>query len=167
MVTLNQTLINRVASLTIFFWIIKILSTTVGETAADFLAEDMKIGLIHTTILMGIVMIIAVILNFNQKKYFAPFYWFLVIIMSIEGTLITDVLVDYLGVYLITLDLLFILMMFIGFYIWYEDEGTLSIHKITNNKREIFYWLYISQHSSTCFTPNLPLFQRSNKLVKL
>ena len=84
----NQVSINRVAGLTIFFWIIKILSTTVGETAADFMAIDMHLGLIRTTLLIAMITIVALFWNFKIKKYFAPAYWILIVTMSIEGTLI-------------------------------------------------------------------------------
>ncbi len=137
---MTQKLMNRVAGLTVFFWIIKILSTTVGETAADFINGDLGIGLLNTTILMGVITIGSVIWQFKMKKYFAPAYWFLVVMMSIEGTLITDLLVDQFGVSLITLDIIFTIMMLGVFYIWYKKEGTLSIHSINVTKREIFYW---------------------------
>ena len=140
---LNKTVLNRVAGLTLFFWIVKILSTTVGETAADFVSVDMNVGLMGTGLLMGIITIGAIFWNLKMKKYFAPAYWFLIVMMSIEGTLITDILVDTLGVSLITLDIIFTVMMALGFYLWYKEEGTLSIHKITNDRREIFYWLIV------------------------
>jgi uncharacterized membrane-anchored protein len=134
---------NRVAGLTLFFWIVKILSTTVGETAADFIVVDMSLGLMGTTILMGLITITAMFWNFRQKKYFAPSYWFLIVMMSIEGTLITDILVDDFSVSLITLDIIFAIMMATGFYLWHKTEGTLSIHNINNDKREVFYWLIV------------------------
>ncbi len=140
---MDKTLINRVAGLTLFFWIVKILSTTVGETAADFIAVDMNVGLMGTTLLMGAVTIGVVFWNFKMKKYFAPAYWFLIVMMSIEGTLITDILVDNFEISLITLDVIFTIMMITAFYLWYKEEGTLSIHKITNNRREAFYWLIV------------------------
>lgn len=142
MIEKNLTL-NRVAGLTLFFWIVKILSTTVGETAADYVAVDMNIGLVGTTLLMGLITIGAVFWNFKSKKYFAPAYWFLIVMMSIEGTLITDLLVDNFSISLITLDIVFAIAMILGFFVWYKIEGTLSIHKITNNKREVFYWLIV------------------------
>jgi len=140
---MDKTLINRVAGLTLFFWIVKILSTTVGETAADFIAVDMNVGLMGTTLLMGAVTIGVVFWNFKMKKYFAPAYWFLIVMMSIEGTLITDILVDNFEISLITLDVIFTIMMITAFYLWYKEEGALSIHKITNNRREAFYWLIV------------------------
>jgi len=101
------------------------------------------IGLTNTTILMGFVTLLSVYWQFKQKRYFAPAYWFLIVMMSIEGTLITDVLVDSAGVSLITLDIIFTLAMLAVFYLWHKQEGTLSIHKISNDKRETFYWIIV------------------------
>jgi len=133
----------KVPEITIYFWIIKILSTTVGETAADFVNVDLGLGLLHTTVLMGIITVGSVIWQFKMKKYFAPAYWFLIVMMSIEGTLITDLLVDDFGVSLITLDIIFTILMLGLFGYWYKTEGTLSIHSIYTKKRESFYWLIV------------------------
>ncbi len=135
--------INRVASLGVLFWVIKILSTTVGETAADYVSVNLNVGLVLTTILMGVVTIGVTIWNFRQKKYFAPAYWSLIVMMSIEGTLITDYLVDGLGVSLILLDVIFAIAMVLLFYFWYKKEHSLSIHSINNNTREKFYWIIV------------------------
>jgi len=139
----NTNHLNRVAGLTLFFWIVKILSTTVGETAADFVSVNMNLGLVGTTLLMGVITIGATLWNFKAKKYFAPAYWFLIVMMSIEGTLITDILVDQFSISLISLIILFSVLLATGFYLWYKAEGTLSIHKINNDKRESFYWLIV------------------------
>jgi uncharacterized membrane-anchored protein len=138
---MNEVFINRVAGLTLFFWIIKILSTTVGETGADYVVD--VFGLLNTTSLMGIITIVALLWQVGMKKYFAPAYWGLIVMMSIEGTLITDLLVDDLEISLLTLDIIFSLMMLMIFYVWYEDEGTLSIHTINTQRREIFYWTIV------------------------
>ena len=98
---MNKQLVNRVATLGVLFWVIKIFSTTVGETAADYVSVNLKLGLTLTTILMGGVTIVVIIWNFRQKKYFPPSYWALIVMMSIEGTLITDLLVEKLNVSLL------------------------------------------------------------------
>lgn len=140
---MKKELINRVASLGVLFWAIKILSTTVGETAADYVNINLNVGLVRTTILMGVITIGVTIWNFKQKKYFPPAYWSLIVMMSIEGTLITDYLVDGLGVSLILLDVIFAIAMVLLFYFWYKKEHSLSIHFINNNTREKFYWIIV------------------------
>ena len=140
---MKNTTINRVASLGILFWLIKILSTTVGETAADYVSVDLKLGLILTAIVMGAITIGASIWNFKQKKYFPPSYWLLIVMMSIEGTLITDLLVDQFGVSLLVLDVIFTIGMVVLFAAWNKKEHTLSIHDINNDTREKFYWIIV------------------------
>ncbi|MEO8398570.1 MAG: hypothetical protein ABI550_02015 [Ignavibacteriaceae bacterium] len=140
---MKKELINRVASLGVLFWVIKIFSTTVGETAADYVSVNLKVGLIKTTILMGAITLGVTFWNFKLKKYFAPAYWSLIVMMSIEGTLITDFLVDQLNVSLLILDIGFAITMGLLFYFWYKKEHTLSIHSINNDDREMFYWLIV------------------------
>jgi uncharacterized membrane-anchored protein len=140
---MNKKLLNRVARLGVLFWVIKIFSTTVGETAADYVSTNLNLGLTLTTIVMGVVTILVVIWNFKQKKYFPPSYWTLIVMMSIEGTLITDLLVDQLNVSLLILDVVFTLAMVLVFYLWNKKEHTLSIHEINNDTREKFYWIIV------------------------
>ncbi len=139
----KQQVLNRVAGLSIFFWIIKILSTTVGETAADFVNVNLGFGLTNTTLLMGAITVLSVLWQLKLKRYYAPAYWFLIVMMSIEGTLITDMLVDKFGISQITLDIIFTIAMLAIFYLWYKAEKTLSIHEIDNNAREIYYWIIV------------------------
>ncbi len=136
-------LVNRVATLGILFWVIKIFSTTVGETAADYIAVNLNFGLPKTTVLMGALTIVVIVWNFMQNKYYPPSYWLLIVMMSIEGTLITDYLVDNLGVSLLVLDVVFTIAMVVVFLLWYKKEKSLSIHSINNDSRERFYWIIV------------------------
>ncbi|WP_020605072.1 hypothetical protein [Spirosoma spitsbergense] len=120
---MEKQLINRVASLGVLFWIIKIFSTTVGETAADYVSINLKFGLTNTAILMGVITILVTVWNFRQKKYFPPSYWSLIVMMSIEGTLLTDLLVEKLNVSLLTLDVVFTIAMGLLFFFWYKKEN--------------------------------------------
>lgn len=134
----------RVPEVTLIFWIIKTLSTTVGETGADFLAFDLGWGMPVTTIIMiGIMGVLLYLQFFKFKRYVVGNYWTLVVLASVVGTLITDMLVDIAGVSLVTLSVVFTVMMLAGFYVWYRNEGTLSIHSIDTGKREFYYWVVI------------------------
>ena len=139
----KQQLTSRVPEITIIFWLIKVLSTTVGETGADFLSENLGLGLSVTSCIMGTMLMLALIIQFKIKRYLPVSYWTVVILMSIEGTLITDKLVDDLGVSLITTSIVFTVAMILGFIFWYKSEKTLSIHSINTSKREAFYWVII------------------------
>lgn len=134
----------RVPEVTIAFWIIKTLSTTVGETGADFLAFDSGLGMPLLTIIASGILAAILIIQFNKLKRYVPFsYWSIVVLMSIIGTLITDIMVDLMGISLITISIVFSITMLAGFYIWYKNERTLSIHSIDTAKRETYYWIII------------------------
>ena len=136
-------LLNKVPQVTIFFWIIKILATTVGETAADFLGVNLGLGLTVTTVLMTALLAVSLVFQFRAKGYVPGIYWLSVVLISIVGTLITDNLVDNFGVSLGVTTAFFAVAMFATFGAWYASERTLSIHTIVTAKREAFYWLAI------------------------
>lgn len=139
----ERRMLNKVPQVTIFFWIIKIMATTVGETAADLLNENLNLGLGVTTLLMTVLLIVALVLQFKADKYVPWIYWLSVVLISVVGTLITDNLTDNLGVPLETSTMVFSILLIAVFVVWYASEKTLSIHSITTQKREAFYWLSI------------------------
>ena len=134
---------NRVPAVTPEFWLIKLMAVTMGETAADFLAVNMGLGLTTTSLIMSAILIGALILQFGQKRYVPWSYWLAVVLISIVGTLVTDNLVDNFGVTLITTTIVFSGALFATFVIWFAAERTLSIHAIFTTRREGFYWLAI------------------------
>lgn len=133
----------RVPEVTLYFWIIKVMATTVGETAADFLAVTLNLGLVLTSGVMGSFLFIALINQFRLKRYIPANYWLVVVLVSIVGTLITDLLVDKLGVSLITATTGFSIALAAVFVAWYLSEKNLAMHSIRTAKREIFYWTTI------------------------
>lgn len=138
-----KALLSKVPEVTAYFWIIKVLCTTVGETAADFLNVNLNFGLTGTSIVTGIVLAIALIFQFRAKKYVPSIYWFTVALVSVFGTLVTDNLTDKLGVPLETSTIIFSALLALTFLAWYLKEKTLSIHSILTRRREAFYWLAI------------------------
>lgn len=136
-------MLNKVPEVTLFFWIIKIMATTVGETAADFLSVTLKFGLTGTSYVMSAVLLAVLIIQLRSKKYTPAIYWAVVVLLSIVGTLISDNLVDNLGVSLLTTTILFGSALAVVFVWWYLSERTLSVHTIDTNKRELFYWAAI------------------------
>lgn len=139
----SKEMLNKVPEIVLFFWIIKILCTTVGETAADYLNVNLNFGLTVTSIIMGVLLTATLIFQFRSKKYVPGIYWLTVFLISIFGTLVTDNLTDGLGVSLVTSTIIFSILLAITFGIWYYREKTLSIHSINTSKREAFYWLAI------------------------
>ncbi len=136
-------MLNKVPEVTLFFWIIKVLATTVGETVADFLSETLNLGLTGTSYVMGGVLLIVLFIQFKCKKYVPAIYWLAVVLLSVVGTLISDNLVDNLGVSLATTSIIFGAALTVVFIAWYMSEKTLSVHTITTTRREFFYWLAI------------------------
>ncbi|MED4750787.1 hypothetical protein [Brevibacillus choshinensis] len=139
----KRQLLNKVPEVTIFFWIIKIMATTVDETAADFLTVNLGWGLTNTTLVMSALLIIFLLFPFRARQYVPWMYWCVVLLISVEGTLITDNLVDNYGVELETSTIVFSIALLAIFLLWYLVERSLSIHSINTIRREVFYWLAI------------------------
>lgn len=134
---------NRVPLVTIEFWFIKLMAVTMGETAADYLAVNLGLGLTATSLVMAAFLAGALVLQFAQQRYVPWTYWLAVVLISIVGTLVTDNLVDNLGVPLTVTTPLFAVLLALTFWAWHRSEQTLSIHTIFNARREAFYWLAI------------------------
>jgi uncharacterized membrane-anchored protein len=139
----GQRLLNRVPEITIFFWIIKVLGTTVGETAADFLNVNLNLGLTITSIVTGVLLVNALFFQFKAKRYVPGIYWSAVVLISVFGTLVTDNLTDAIGVPLEVSTIFFSIALGLIFLAWFAKEKTLSIHSIVTGRREAFYWLAI------------------------
>ncbi|AZO17687.1 hypothetical protein EJ069_24945 [Mesorhizobium sp. M2A.F.Ca.ET.043.05.1.1] len=135
--------LNRVPDVTLDFWLIKIMAVTMGETAADYLAVNLGLGLTVTSLIMSGILIVALVLQFAQKRYLPWAYWLAVVLTSVVGTLVTDNLVDNFGVRLETTTIIFSVALALTFIAWYVSEKTLSIHTIFTTRREVFYWLAI------------------------
>ncbi|AIY42135.1 putative integral membrane protein [Collimonas arenae] len=135
--------LNKVPQATLLFWIIKMMSTTVGETAADYLAVDLHFGLIGTSAVTGFLLACALLFQLRANRYVPALYWICVVLVSIFGTLITDTLSDLLGVPLAVSTAAFSIAMIATFAVWYVREKTLSIDAIDSPGRERFYWAVI------------------------
>ncbi|MBA3843185.1 MAG: hypothetical protein H0X39_11340 [Actinobacteria bacterium] len=136
-------MMNKVPEITLYFWVIKVLCTTVGETASDYLAGNLNLGLTKTTFITGALLIVVLIAQFRLRRYVAGVYWLGIVLISVVGTQITDNLADNLGVSLVITTIIFSVVLAIVFAVWYQSEGTLSIHTIYTTRREGFYWLAV------------------------
>lgn len=136
-------LLNKVPQVALSFWVVKVLSTTVGETGADFLAVNAGIGQGFTRALMGTLLVIALFIQLRTRRYTPWIYWLTVVLVSVVGTQITDLFTDGLGVSLYVSTSAFALMLAGIFALWYWVERSLSIHEIFTRRRELFYWAAI------------------------
>ncbi len=136
-------MLNKVPEVTLYFWVIKILCTTVGETASDYLATNLSLGLTKTTFITGALLIATLVVQFRLRRYVPAVYWLAVVLISVVGTQITDNLVDNYNVTLPTTTTIFSIVLALAFGAWYASERTLSIHTIYTTRREAFYWLTV------------------------
>src|SRR4051812_45335289 len=141
--TTARRMLNKVPEVTFYFWVIKIMCTTVGETAADYLNENLGFGLTKTTYVAGALLIVLLAVQFRARRYVPPAYWTVVVVISVFGTLITDNMSDHYNVPLTTSTIVFSIVLACVFAVWYAFERTLSIHTIVTTRREAFYWLAI------------------------
>ncbi|MBK3581078.1 hypothetical protein JHN63_46375 [Streptomyces sp. MBT65] len=135
--------LNKVPEITLYFWVIKVLCTTVGETAADLLNEKAGLGLTGVSVLMSALLAVVLVVQFRTTAYRAGVYWLAVALISVVGTLISDNLTDNMGVPLETTTTVFGIVLAVVFVVWYRRERTLSIHSINTTSRESFYWLAV------------------------
>jgi uncharacterized membrane-anchored protein len=136
-------MLNKVPEVTLVFWTIKILSTTVGETGSDYLAVHVGLGANLTMACMAGLLAAALALQLRAQRYVPWIYWLTVVLISIVGTQITDFLTDKLEISLSVSTAAFAVALAATFAIWYRLERTLSIRAITTTRRELFYWAAI------------------------
>src|SRR5436305_5673687 len=136
-------MLNKVPEITLYFWVIKVLCTTVGETASDYLSDNVGLGLTNTTFITGALLIATLVFQFRSRRYIPGVYWLGIVLISIVGTQITDNLTDNLGVSLVISTIAFALALALAFATWWASERTLSIHTIYTTRREGFYWLAV------------------------
>src|SRR6476646_9579220 len=118
----RRLLLSKVPEVTVAFWVIKVLCTTVGETCADLINDKLGLGLTMTTYVMGIFLAVMLIAQFTLRHYVPAVYWSVVVLLSIVGTLITDNLTDNFGVSLTTTTVLFAAGLAVVFSAWYLRE---------------------------------------------
>jgi uncharacterized membrane-anchored protein len=139
----TQVMLNKVPEVTVYFWIIKILCTTVGESFADYINETLGVGLTNTTLIFSAALIAVGIAQFRVRRYIPGIYWTSVVLISVVGTLLTDNLTDGHNVPLRISTTIFSALLIVVFGVWYARERTLSIHTIITTPRESFYWLTV------------------------
>jgi uncharacterized membrane-anchored protein len=135
-----ETVAGKVPEVTLLFWVIKILSTTVGETGADYLSVHVGLGATATMGIMTLALAAALAMQVRQRRLVPWLYWVTVVLVSVVGTQITDVLTDRLGVSLYVSTAVFSVALAALFIVWYRVERTVSINEIVTRRREAFYW---------------------------
>jgi uncharacterized membrane-anchored protein len=129
---------SKVPEVTAFFWIVKALTTAMGESTSDFLVHSLVPEI--AVVLGGIAFTIALYLQFSKDRYVPWAYWLAVAMVGVFGTMAADVLHVGLGVPYVASTIFYAIVLAVVFRTWYLSEGTLSIHSITTQRRELFYW---------------------------
>lgn len=135
---LRRVLLRKVPEVTVYFWIVKVLTTAMGETISDFFVYH--INPYVAVIGGGFGLAAALLLQFAVRQYMAWVYWVAVAMVAIFGTMVADVLHVVLGVPYLVSTIFFAILLALVFVSWYASENTLSIHSINNPRRELFYW---------------------------
>ncbi|MFJ5678089.1 hypothetical protein [Streptomyces sp. NPDC093097] len=139
----GRLMLNKVPEVTVWFWAIKVLCTTVGESFADWINTQLGVGLVNTAWIFTAVLVVVLGVQLRLKRY-APFpYWLTVVVVSVTGTLYTDILTDQLNVQLWISSAVFSVLLVVVFGVWWLRERTLSIHSVSTLSRESFYWLTV------------------------
>ncbi|MFF7127430.1 MULTISPECIES: COG4705 family protein [unclassified Streptomyces] len=139
----GRLMLNKVPEVTLWFWVIKVLCTTVGESFADWINMKLGVGLVNTAWIFTAVFVLVLAVQLRLKRY-VPFpYWLTVVVVSVTGTLYTDILTDQLNVPLWISSAVFSVLLAVVFGVWWVRERTLSIHSVTTLPRESFYWLAV------------------------
>ncbi|MFX0578926.1 hypothetical protein [Nocardia nepalensis] len=136
-------MLSKVPEVTAWFWIIKILCTTVGESFADWINMSLGVGLNMTALLFTVVLAAVLGWQLRLDRYVPFVYWLTVVVLSVTGTLYTDILTDNLSVPLAVSTGVFAAVLAVVFSVWFLRERTLSIHSIATTPRELFYWLAV------------------------
>jgi len=129
---------KKVPEVTVYFWIIKLLTTAMGETTSDALVTHLSPTI--AVALGGIGLVVALVLQFSVHRYVAWIYWLTVAMVAIFGTMAADVLHIGLGIPYFASTVFFTAALVAIFTVWYSSEKTLSIHSIYTRRRELFYW---------------------------
>jgi uncharacterized membrane-anchored protein len=130
--------LSKVPEVTAFFWIVKALTTGMGESTSDFLVHRIVPEI--AVAIGGIGLVVALAIQFSAREYVAWKYWFAVAMVGVFGTMAADVLHVGLGVPYIASTIFYAVVLAVVFRAWYVTEGTLSIHSIRTPRRELFYW---------------------------
>ncbi|MEV0398503.1 hypothetical protein [Actinoallomurus sp. NPDC050550] len=139
----GRLMLNKVPEVTIWFWVIKVLCTTVGESFADWINTQLGVGLVNTAWIFTAVLVVVLAVQLRLKRYVPFAYWLTVVVVSVTGTLYTDILTDQLNVPLWISSAVFSVLLAVVFGVWWLRERTLSIHSVTTLSRESFYWLTV------------------------
>lgn len=138
----SRQLVRKVPAITVLFWVIKLLTTALGESTSDYLVGRYNPYLVVMTGFVGFIVIL--VLQLRARRYVPWLYWLTIVMVAIFGTMAADVIHVALGVPYIVSTIIFAVLLAVVFWLWAKTEKTLSIHSVTTTRRELFYWATVS-----------------------
>ncbi|MEZ4802168.1 MAG: hypothetical protein R2797_05295 [Gelidibacter sp.] len=140
---ISSTSMNKVAKITLLFWVMKIIATTLGETLGDLLAHTWHLGYTMGILLTGVCFIFVLLLQLNAKWYVPALYWLVIVGTTTFGTELSDFMDRTLRLGYLAGSLILITLLVNTFWLWKNSQGAIVVYPITRRKTELFYWLAI------------------------
>lgn len=137
----KECLINRVPHIIGLYWLIKIASTTLGETGADMFSFTFKFGYLQTIVIFLSIFAIALGIKLSMKGYHPTMYWVTFTASAIAGTAISDFIDRTLGLGYLVGSLILFSLLLITLFLWYKKEKNISVETITTFHAELYYWI--------------------------
>jgi uncharacterized membrane-anchored protein len=149
----KNTALNKVARITLIFWILKIFATTLGEILGDYFSMTLNLGYIVSLLITLLFFLVVLFLQLRQKEYLAPIYWLVIVGTTTVGTEISDLLDRTLGLGYALGSLILFTSLLLVLFLWHRREGQISVYPITQRRVEMYYWvaILISNSLGTAF----------------
>lgn len=141
--TVNQEALSKVPAVTIVFWVIKILATTLGETGGDALSMSMNLGYLLSTAIFAVVFLVAVLAQIYSQKFRPMLYWTTIIATTTVGTTLADFADRSLGIGYAGGSTILLSLLMGSLFIWYRTLGSIAVSTVNSPKVEWFYWITI------------------------
>lgn len=135
--------INKVARITLLFWILKILATTLGEVLGDFFSMSLNIGYVYSLIITFILFILALAWQLKQERFHAPIYWLVIISTTTLGTEISDLMDRTLGTGYAWGSLILFTALMLVLFLWHRNVGRVKVFPVVERRVEVYYWIAI------------------------
>jgi uncharacterized membrane-anchored protein len=134
---------NKVAKITFYFWIIKVLATTLGETFGDLLSMTYNIGYLQSLLITMAFFLVVLLVQLSTKKFFSGLYWLVIASTTTVGTEVSDYMDRTLGLGYAMGSLLLFSSLIIVLFAWYRQEKEICVYPITKVKDELFFWMAV------------------------
>ena len=139
-----DTVASKVPAVTLGFWIIKVLATTLGETGGDTVSMTLKLGYLTSTLIFATALVVFVVLQISAKRFYPFLYWATIIASTTCGTTLADFADRSLGIGYVGGSLLLLACVLGSLAVWYRVEGTVSVNTVNTPRVEAFYWITIT-----------------------